>query len=136
MMQLSAGASAHTRKATEWMTARQIDYAARRGAQGGLLPELFCFRRGEVAADPIAAAEYSKHIGSLISELARKHNIWLATTLVEAFEGRHYHTAYLWEGGSGNVKGSYRKTHLSRDEHTWATQGAELSDVMDCGDLG
>merc|ERR1711971_580283 len=103
------------------MFARQVDYAARRGAQAGLLPELFSFRRGEVAADPTEAAEYSKHIASLIGDLASKHNIWLATTLVESDYGKLYHTAYLWEGGTGAIKGTYRKTHLSRDENTWAT---------------
>jgi len=138
MMQLSAGASAHTRKATEWMTARQIDYAARRGAQAGLLPELFCFRRGEVARDPRGAAEYSKHIANSLAELARKHTIWLATTLVEhdAATDKFYHTAFLWEAGTGTIKGSYRKTHLSRDESSWATHGDSLSDVFDCGDIG
>merc|ERR1719235_1863743 len=101
MMQLSR---IHTRKATEWMMARQVDYASRRGAQAGLLPELFCFRRGEVAADPKEAAEYSKHIAGLIAELARKHNMWLATTLVESDGGNFYHTAYLWEAGTGSTK--------------------------------
>jgi predicted amidohydrolase len=133
MMQLSR---IHTRKATEWMFARQVDYAARRGAQAGLLPELFCFRRDEVAADSSEAAEYSKHIASLIAELAKKHNIWLATTLVESESGKMYHTAYLWEAGTGAVKGAYRKTHLSRDEAVWASQGSALSAVFDCGTIG
>jgi len=133
MMQLSR---THTRKATEWMFSRQVDYAARRGAQAGLLPEMFCFKRGEVAADPAEAAEYSKHISSLCAELAKKHGVWLATTLVEACEGKFYHTAFLWEAGTGSVHGSYRKSHLSRDECTWATQGDAVSKVFDCGVIG
>jgi predicted amidohydrolase len=135
MMQLSF---VHTRKATEWMCARQVSYASRRGAQIGLLPELFCFRRNEVAKNPTEAAEYSKHVESTLSALAREHNIWLATTLVEkdASNGSFYHTAFLWESGTGSVKGSYRKTHLSRDECNWATPGADLSHIFDCGEIG
>lgn len=138
MMQLSSGASAHTREATEWMLARQVDYAARRGAVAGLLPELFCFRRGEVAKDPQEAASYSEHIASVLSKLSQKHNIWLATTLVEhnSDENKLHHTAYLWEAGTGAIKGKYRKSHLSRDEVAWATQGGELSQVYDCGKIG
>jgi hypothetical protein len=73
-----------------------------------------------------------------LSALAREHNIWLATTLVEgdAPNGVFYHTAFLWEGGTGELKGTYRKTHLSRDEDCWAKQGAELSPVLDCGEIG
>jgi predicted amidohydrolase len=133
MMQLSR---IHTRKATEWMCARQVDYASRRGAQAGLLPEMFCFKRGEIVADPQEAAEYSLVVANQLSDLARKHNIWLATTLVESLGGEFYHTAYLWEGGTGSLRGSYRKTHLSRDERLWASQGAALSEVFDCGELG
>jgi predicted amidohydrolase len=135
MMQLSSGAAAHTRQATEWMLRRQVTYASRRNAQAGLLPELFCFRRGEVASDPAGAAEYSKHMAAVLSELSHEHKIWLSTTLVEKGEGdQYYHTAYLWEP-SGALKGSYRKSHLSRDE-TWAIQGDALSNVFDCGELG
>lgn len=138
MMQLSAGANAHTRKCLEWMVTRQVEYAARRGAQAGLLPELFCFRRGEVAKDPAAAAEYSAHIRDLLAELSKKHKLWLSTTLVErgAEAGKLYHTAYLFEAGTGAVKGTYRKSHLSRDEPSWATAGSELSQVFDCGEVG
>eukprot|EP01062_Namystynia_karyoxenos_P007784 TRINITY_DN12740_c0_g1_i1.p1 TRINITY_DN12740_c0_g1~~TRINITY_DN12740_c0_g1_i1.p1 ORF type:complete len:682 (+),score=68.93 TRINITY_DN12740_c0_g1_i1:97-2142(+) len=76
MMQLSKSpGSGHTRLATEWMAARQVTYAARRGAQLGVLPELFCFSRGEVARDPAGAVAYSRHVGDALSELAKRHNI-------------------------------------------------------------
>eukprot|EP00929_Paragymnodinium_shiwhaense_P002494 TRINITY_DN102755_c0_g1_i1.p1 TRINITY_DN102755_c0_g1~~TRINITY_DN102755_c0_g1_i1.p1 ORF type:complete len:607 (+),score=114.71 TRINITY_DN102755_c0_g1_i1:99-1919(+) len=133
MMQLSF---IHTRKATEWMCSRQANYAARRGAHAGLLPELFCFKRGEVAQDPAAAGQYSTHIASMLSGLAKEHNIWLATTLVESAEEKFYHTAYLWEAGTGAVKMKYRKSHLSRDEPSWATAGDSLCPVLDCGAAG
>eukprot|EP01062_Namystynia_karyoxenos_P007785 TRINITY_DN12740_c0_g1_i2.p1 TRINITY_DN12740_c0_g1~~TRINITY_DN12740_c0_g1_i2.p1 ORF type:complete len:601 (+),score=213.29 TRINITY_DN12740_c0_g1_i2:97-1899(+) len=140
MMQLSKSpGSGHTRLATEWMAARQVTYAARRGAQLGVLPELFCFSRGEVARDPAGAVAYSRHVGDALSELAKRHNIWLVATLVEAPDspgGRPFHTAFLYEGGTGAVKGAYRKAHLARDELQWAAAGAALSPVFDCGAVG
>ena len=45
MMQLSF---VHTRKCTEWMTRRQVSYLKRQGGHVGVLPALWCFRRGEV----------------------------------------------------------------------------------------
>merc|ERR1712232_421065 len=135
MMQLSR---IHTRKATEWMCARQVNYAARRGAKAGLLPDLFCFKRGEVAANPKEALESSRHVATMLASLAKEHNIWLATTLVEGADDQDkmmYHTAYLWEAGTGEVKMSYRKSHLSRDEGTWATAGDSLCPVVEC-DIG
>ena len=38
----------HTRACTEWQAARQVDYAARRGARLGVFPEMFCFSRSEL----------------------------------------------------------------------------------------
>lgn len=131
----------HTRKCLEWQTARQVDHAKRRQAAFGVLPELFCFSRGEVddgiAADPAAAAVYSASVLKLMQGYALQHAIWLAFSLVEGSEdGSHvfYHTAYLIDA-KGGIYGTYRKAHLSRSELTWATAGDAISPVWATGNI-
>jgi len=127
MMQLSR---VHTPECTEWMTKRQVSYAARRGAVLGVLPELWCFRRGEVAKDPGAAARYSCKALEFLLAASKEHNIYLCTSLVEAdSEGKLFHTAYFISPEVG-VHGSYRKAHLNSAERAWATAGDVLSPVM------
>ena len=96
MMQLSRS---HTFKYCLWALARQAQYAADRGAAGGLLPELFCFERGEVVADPRAAAAASAEALAQLQVLAKKFKLYLGTSLVEGGESEgaacYYHTAYL-----------------------------------------
>eukprot|EP00971_Amphidinium_carterae_P112894 2235765-Amphidinium_carterae.1 len=69
MMQISR---THTRECTEWMTELQVKYAAKRGAQIGVLPQLWCFKRGEVAADVAGAAEYSLRMLERLKAWARE----------------------------------------------------------------
>jgi len=117
MMQLSF---VHTRKCTEWMTRRQVKYAKKRGADIGVLPELWCFRRGEVAADPQEAASYSAKCLGLMLDAAKEEHIHLCFSLVEEpIVGESYfHTAYLV--GPGGVVAKYRKAHIDKNEQ-WAT---------------
>jgi predicted amidohydrolase len=113
---------------TEWTITRalgQIAYAGRRGARLGLLPELFCFRPGEVAADPAWAAATSAEVLALVQKAAADAGLWVGCHLVEEEDGRHHSTAYL-VGQDGDVVGRYRKTHLSRSETEWATPGDDL----------
>jgi len=125
MMQLSF---THTRPCTEWMTKRQISYASRRGAQLGVLPALWCFRRGEVEADPKGAAEYSAEVLQRMLLAAREGGLHLSFTLVEGGPGGElYHTAYLINGDG--VVAKYRKAHLSSAELRWATPGGALAQV-------
>lgn len=127
MMQLSR---VHTMECTEWMTKRQVSYAARRGAALGVLPELWCFKRGEVAKDPAAAARYSQKALELLVTASREHNIYLCTSLVEA-DGtdKLFHTAYLISPDAG-VLHSYRKAHLNSSERAWASAGDALAPVV------
>lgn len=131
MMQLS---HVHTRKCTEWMTKRQINYAKRRGATLGVLPELWCFRRGEVQADAAEAAAYSAQVLELMLAAAAEDQLYVCFSLVEAAEDRLYHTAYLV--GPEGVVGKYRKAHLSDAERHWATPGDTLCPVFSLPALG
>lgn len=132
MMQLSR---VHTRQCTEWMTRRQVAYAARRGASVGVLPELWCFRRNEVAADPSAAAAYSTDVLEIMLASAAEHGVHLCFSLVEgADDGKRYHTAYLV--GPSGIAAKYRKAHLSARERAWATPGDALAAVHASAALG
>lgn len=134
VMQLSRH---HTRKFVEWAVERQVDYAGRRGAHLGVLPELFCFNRDELQAmgsKPTEAAAYSATILSLLCAAAKKHSIWLCFSLVEEASGKFYHTAYLADK-KGEVHGKYRKAHPSGSDAAWATPGDDLSPVFDTGSV-
>eukprot|EP00434_Breviolum_minutum_P015560 symbB.v1.2.013703.t1/scaffold974.1/size359025/10 len=126
MMQLSA---THTKQCTEWMMQRQVSYAARRGAVLGVMPSLWCFRRGEVAADVRAAAKYSGEVLEKLKAWAKDAAICLCCSLVEEEKEAFFHTAYL-VGSAGSVLGKYRKTHLGRGE-AWASAGDHLCEVIE-----
>merc|ERR1719375_614468 len=127
----------HTRQCTEWMMKRQATYAAKRGAAVGVLPELFCFQRGEVLADPAAAATYSAAVLDVMLATAKEAAIHLCFSLVERdADGKLYHTAYL-VGPEGTEVGKYRKAHLSSAERAWgATPGPALAEVLTVPALG
>ncbi|GAB3273708.1 carbon-nitrogen hydrolase family protein [Kineosporia babensis] len=115
----------------DWTITRalgQISYAATRGIQLGVLPELFCFARGEVAADPAAAAKLSTDVLGRLTEAVAGGELWVVANLVEEEAGRYFSTAWLI--GPDGVFGSYRKTHLTDPERAWATAGDELT-VLD-----
>lgn len=131
MMQLSR---IHTRQCTEWMTLRQVAYAAKRGAKLGVLPQLWCFARGEVEKDPSAAAEYSAKVMPQMLQAAKEKNMFLCFSLVELAASKLYHTAYLI-GPSGELT-KYRKAHLNAEERQWATPGDSLSPVYAHPELG
>ena len=122
MMRLSA---THARQCTEWMTQRQISYAARRGAVLGVLPALWCFRREEVQKDPAEAAAYSNQVLKKLQGWCKDSNFNLCCSLVEEEAGSRFHTAYL-VGADGSVLLKYRKTHLNRVETSWASQGDSI----------
>eukprot|EP00931_Biecheleriopsis_adriatica_P042461 TRINITY_DN241_c0_g2_i1.p1 TRINITY_DN241_c0_g2~~TRINITY_DN241_c0_g2_i1.p1 ORF type:complete len:825 (+),score=169.76 TRINITY_DN241_c0_g2_i1:185-2476(+) len=132
MMQLIA---THTKQCTEWMTERQVSYAARRGAALGVLPSLWCFRRGEVERDPVAAATYSAEVLKKMEAWTKASNMHVCCSLVEKDGEKLYHTAYL-VGPAGNVLAKYRKTHLNTSELSWATAGHELCPVLAVPALG
>ncbi len=113
---------------TEWTLARaagQIAYAAKRGVQLGVFPELFILRPGEVAADPAAAAELSSTALDVVTTAAGEHGVWVVVNLVERDGDDFYSTAYL-VAGDGSIHARYRKAHLDEVERTWATPGDEF----------
>ncbi|MDN3495494.1 carbon-nitrogen hydrolase family protein [Planococcus sp. APC 4015] len=114
--------------ATSWTLTRavaQVSYAARRGAQLGVFPELFIHAPGSIAADPPAAAALGSQALDALRAAAGEHGVWVVVNVVEEEAGRFYSTAYLIDG-SGGIAASYRKAHLSRDERSWATAGDEF----------
>ncbi|GAB2468000.1 putative amidohydrolase [Conyzicola lurida] len=114
--------------AQSWTISRavgQITYAAGRGAQLGVLPELFCFAPGEVEADVAAAAALSETVLATITAAAAEAGLWVVVNLVEADGDAYFSTAYLVSGG-GEIAAKYRKAHLSEAERAWATAGDEF----------
>jgi predicted amidohydrolase len=113
---------------TAWTLKRavgQIEYAAGRGAQLGVFPELFVHRRGEIADNPAAAADRSEEALALITRAAADNTIWIVASLVEREGDRYFSTAYLI-GPDGTVEGKYRKAHLNENEREWATPGDDF----------
>lgn len=124
---------------TDWTITRavgQIEYAARRGADLGVLPALFCLPRGYEREAPAAAAEIGVRALARVREAAAANGIWVAVHLVEEDGGRHYSTVFL-VNRSGEVVHRYRKTHLGTAELGWATAGDELGVVRtEIGTIG
>ncbi|MEU5842165.1 carbon-nitrogen hydrolase family protein [Rhodococcus sp. NPDC047139] len=119
----------HNREWTVTRALAQIEYAARRGATLGVLPEFFCFRPGEPATDPAEAARISETVLTRLQSAAAEHRIWLVAHLVEtdpsADAPLYYSTAYLIDD-TGTIALRYRKTHLDEVDATWATAGADI----------
>jgi predicted amidohydrolase len=112
----------HTRIWTIMRAIGQIAYAATRGSQLGVFPELFCFQRGEVEKDPSAAAKLSSEVLAKIQKAAGEAKLWVVVSLVEQEGAAFYSTAYL-VSNTGNIAGKYRKVHLGEVERSWATAG-------------
>lgn len=116
----------------EWTITRalgQIAYAASRNIQLGVLPELFCFERGEVEADPRAAAELSASVLGRLRASAAAHGIRVVAHLVEADSDALYSTAWLI-GPDGEIELRYRRAHLTPAELEWATPGDDITVVQ------
>lgn len=113
---------------TTWTVMRaigQIQYAASRGAQLGVFPELFCLKGGEGVKDPAAAAKISEEVLAKIQTVAAEASMWVVVNLVEQADGLFYSTTYLVDNG-GKIAGFYRKVHLGELEREWATPGTEF----------
>jgi predicted amidohydrolase len=102
-----------------------IDELAAHGVELIVLPELFAFRRDEIASDPHAAAGVSDALLAELCQAAASTGTWIVASLVEASDDAFYNTAYLI-GSSGEVAGRYRQLTLWPSERAWATAGAEL----------
>ncbi|MBI3092204.1 MAG: carbon-nitrogen hydrolase family protein [Candidatus Tectomicrobia bacterium] len=103
----------------------QIAYAGFRGAQLGVLPQLFPFAPDEPQRDAAGCARKSWDILPRLQGKVREVGIWLATSLVEEENGSFFHTAYLLSP-RGEIAGRYRKTHLNSGEQRWASAGDDL----------
>ncbi|MFV2198561.1 nitrilase-related carbon-nitrogen hydrolase [Nocardiopsis sp. LOL_012] len=113
---------------TEWTVTRaleQIAYAGRRGADLGVLPALFCFRPGEAAADPAAAARLSRGVLERLGRACADAGVWVVAHLVEEAAGAYHSTAYLLDR-AGRIAHTYRKTHLNAAERGWAVPGDRI----------
>lgn len=84
---------------TQWTVARmlgQISYAASRGAQLGVFPELFCFKRDEVASAPAAAARFSSEMLGKIQRAAAEPKMYVVASLVEREEEKKNSPPHTW----------------------------------------
>ncbi|OLT31997.1 hypothetical protein BJF79_36630 [Actinomadura sp. CNU-125] len=102
-------------RSTEWTVRRalgQIAHAGATGARLGVLPELFCFAPGEVAADPAHAAAVSRDALARIASACADAKVWAAVHLVEERAGEYFSTVHLVDD-AGEVAHRYRKTHLT-----------------------
>ncbi|HEX3792487.1 MAG TPA: carbon-nitrogen hydrolase family protein [Pseudonocardiaceae bacterium] len=123
----------------DWSITRalgQIEYAGRRGVRLGVLPEQFCFDRGEIGQDPDAAARRSAEVLDRIAKACADAAVHAVASLVERDGDHLYSTAFLVDA-TGSVVHRYRKTHLRPDEAAWATPGDRLDVVRtEVGVLG
>jgi predicted amidohydrolase len=116
----------------DWTITRalgQIAHAAGRNIQLGVLPELFCFERGEVEADPRAAAVLSASVLERLREAAASGRMHVVAHLVEADADSLYSTAWLI-GPDGDILARYRRAHLTPAESAWATPGDDIGVVQ------
>jgi predicted amidohydrolase len=110
-------------------TIGQIKYAASRGSQLGIFPELFLFKRDEVVKDPAAAAVFSLEGLAKIQGAAKEAgSMWVVASLVEQEGEVFYSTAFLIDN-AGEIAGKYRKVHLGETERAWATPGSDFTVV-------
>ncbi|MCS6800474.1 MAG: carbon-nitrogen hydrolase family protein [Chloroflexota bacterium] len=108
----------------EYAILRGLDVAeeaADRGARLIVLPELYPFQEGTVAANPRAAALASREAAARLAALAAKRDLHLVASLVEEADGRFYHTTFLWSP-AGEVT-RYRQVHVREPDRVWATPG-------------
>jgi predicted amidohydrolase len=124
---------------SDWSVTRalgQIAHAGRKGVRLGVLPEQFCFARGEIGQDPDAAARRSADVLARLATACAEASVHTVVNLVERDGDHLYSTAFLLDA-TGSVAHRYRKTHLRPDETPWATPGARLDVVgTDVGVLG
>ncbi|MEU5990009.1 carbon-nitrogen hydrolase family protein [Spirillospora sp. NPDC047418] len=113
----------------EWTVLRalgQIAHAGASGARLGVLPELFCFAPGEVAADPARAAEVSRGVLARLAAACAEAKVWVAVNLVEEAGGAYHSTVHLIDD-AGELAHRYRKTHLTDADRAWASPGDALT---------
>jgi predicted amidohydrolase len=88
-----------------------------------VLPELFPFAPGEIAADPSTAARRSTAALARFERLARAADLHVVLSLVEAAGSGFYHTVFMV--GPRGVAGRYRQTHRWPDDRVWAAAGED-----------
>jgi predicted amidohydrolase len=103
--------------------------AARRGSQLVVFPELwptaYDLENWPRHADPLGEGMFAR-----LSALARDQRLAIASSVLEAKDGRAYNTLALY-GADGGLQGLYRKVHLvpMLDEPKWLAAGGELAVV-------
>lgn len=103
-----------------------INEAIQKNANLIVLPELFNTGYRVEDKDPEMAEEIPGYTTNWLIEIAKKHNIYLATAILEKTDvkGIVYDTALLV--GPEGLVGTYRKTHLWDLENVRFTKGDEL----------
>jgi len=89
-----------------------LEIAAENGAQLALLPEMFiCPYNSSLFSLYAENMESSKTL-SAISNIAKKHNMYIAAgSIPEKYEDHLFNTCFVFDA-KGNIIGRHRKTHL------------------------
>ena len=91
--------------------AKEIQRAARDGAELAILPEMFCCPYSN-ASFRANAEEAGGRIHTAIAEAARKAGLWLvAGSMPELADGKIYNTSFVFDS-SGHQVAFHRKVHL------------------------
>jgi omega-amidase len=113
-----------------------ITAAAAQNAELVLLPELW-----STGYDLSHAAEHAaanQEITQTVSDLARKHHIWIGGSLLETINGKIFNTFSLIDP-QGNRRASYNKIHLFKlmEEDRWLNAGDNPTITqLSCGNTG
>lgn len=117
---------ANLARATKW-----VAEAAGDGAEFVVLPELwatgYALDRASEVADELGAGAFAA-----MRDLAGRHRVWLAGSLLETFRGRVHNTLAIYDTG-GQLRAFYRKTHLfglmEERDHLEAGSSAVIADL-------
>lgn len=108
---------------------RHGDEVGKENARLIVFPELFLMRRDAQADEAQESSHRTAEVLRAFAPLAQRWSAYYVLDLVEAKEGKLYHTAHVL-GPDGKVVERYRKVHLTASESDWATPGERYSVVQ------
>lgn len=99
-----------------------IEQQAQAGANIVVLPELFLWAPGAVAADPSSAERLSRAAKDSLLKVCGRTSVLIAANLVEAGEAGLLHNTVFLLGPDGEA-GRYRQVHVRSADRGWASAG-------------
>ena len=110
--------------------------AARRGSALVVFPELWSTAY-DLENWPKHAAPLGEGMFAHLSALAKERRIAIASSVLEALDGKAYNT-FAFYGPDGGLWAAYRKVHLvpMLDEHLWLAAGGQAAGSQGRGAAG